>query len=172
MELGVVLERNKVKVAVIQESKLSPKSKNSCIRNHTTVHKDRPHGHGRGLLTFIHISITFSKQPSSPETLYDPHLEELSIKAELGNTKLIICNIYRIKTSITATSRERRLVPIETKRKLLEIARTFTVYLIMKAIKRCTNSKAFGPDKLGSRAIEYITSLFNLSVTTCHILAI
>ena len=36
-ELGVVLERNKVKVAVIQESKLSPKSKNLCIQNYTTV---------------------------------------------------------------------------------------------------------------------------------------
>ena len=34
-ELGVVLERNKVKVAVIQESKLSSKSKNPCIRNYT-----------------------------------------------------------------------------------------------------------------------------------------
>ena len=40
-ELEVVLERNKVKVAVIQESKLSPKSKNPCIRNYTTVRKDR-----------------------------------------------------------------------------------------------------------------------------------
>ena len=39
-------------------------------------------------------SITFSKQPSSPESLSDPHLEELSIKAELGNTKWIISNVY------------------------------------------------------------------------------
>ena len=43
---------------------------------------------------FIHESITFSKQPSSPETLSDPHLEELTIKADIGNTKLIISNIY------------------------------------------------------------------------------
>ena len=56
-ELGVVLERNKVKVAVIQESKLTSKSKNPCIRNYTTVRKDRPHGHGGGLLVFIHESI-------------------------------------------------------------------------------------------------------------------
>ena len=77
-EIGVVLERNKVKVAVIQESKLSSKSKNPCIRNYTTVRKDRPHGHGGGLLVFIHESITFSKQPSSPEALSDPHLEELT----------------------------------------------------------------------------------------------
>ena len=72
-ELVVVLERN-------NESKLSPKSKIPCIRNYTTVRKDRPHGHGGGLLTFIHRSITVSKQPSSPESPCYPHLEELSIK--------------------------------------------------------------------------------------------
>ena len=93
-ELEVVLERNKVKVAVIQESKLSLKSKNPCIQNYTTVRKDRSHGQGGGLLIFIHRPITFSKQPSSPESLSDPHLEEPSIKAELGNTKLIISNVY------------------------------------------------------------------------------
>ena len=93
-ELGVVLERNKVKVAVIQEPKLSSKSKNPCIRNYTTVRNDRPHGHGGGLLVFIHESITFSKQPSSPEALSDPHLEEMTTKADIGNTKLIIPNIY------------------------------------------------------------------------------
>ena len=50
----------------------------------------------------------------------------------------------------------------------------------MKAIKSCRNSKAFGPDKLsifhlkhpGPRAIKYITTLFNLSVTICRIPAI
>ena len=49
-----------------------------------------------------------------------------------------------------------------------------------KLIKSCRNSKGFGPDKLsilhlkhlGPRDIEYITALFNLSVTTCHISAI
>ena len=60
-ELEVVSERNKVKVAVIQESKLSPKSKNPCIQNYTTVRKDRSHSQGGGLLIFIHRSITFSK---------------------------------------------------------------------------------------------------------------
>ena len=46
-----------------------------------------------GLLVFIHESIT-SKQPSSPYTLSDPQLEELTIKAYIRNTKLIISNIY------------------------------------------------------------------------------
>ena len=65
-ELEVVLERNKVKVAVIQESKLSHKSKNPCIQNYTTVRKDRSHGQRGGLLIFIYRSP--SKQPSSPES--------------------------------------------------------------------------------------------------------
>ena len=85
-ELGVIMENNKVKVAVIHESKLTKKSKNPCIQNYTTVRKDRHHGQGGGLLIFIHRSVTFSKTPSSAESLYDPHLEELAIEAEIGNT--------------------------------------------------------------------------------------
>ena len=76
--------------------------------------------------------------------------------------------------------RETRVETRETKRKPLEMAQTFIADLVMKAIKSCRNIKAFGPDKLsifhlkhlGPRAIEYITTLFNLSVTTCQIPAI
>ena len=68
----------------------------------------------------------------------------------------------------------------ETKRKPLEMVRTFTKDLVMKAIKSCRNRKAFGPDKLsifhlkhlGPRAIDYIKTLFNLSATICRIPAI
>ena len=60
------------------------------------------------------------------------------------------------------------------------MAQTFTTDLVRRAIKKCRNSKAFGPDKLsifhlkhlGPRAIEYITALFYLSITTRHIPAI
>ena len=75
------------------------------------------------------------------------------------------------------SSSKTRLVTRETKRKSLEMAQTFTTDLVRRAIKSCRNSKAFGPDKLsifhlknlGPRAIEYITALFNLSITTCQI---
>ena len=77
----------------ISETRHSLLKSDPCTRNNTTVRKDRPHGRGRGLLIFIHRSITFSKQPSSTESLSDPHMEELSIRAELGNTKLIISNV-------------------------------------------------------------------------------
>ena len=60
------------------------------------------------------------------------------------------------------------------------MAHTFTTDIVRRAIKSCRNSKAFGPDKLSifhlknlrPRAIEYITTLFNLSVTACQIPAI
>ena len=42
----------------------------------------------------IHKSINFSRRPDSPDTLPDPHLEELTITAKLGNTDLIITNVY------------------------------------------------------------------------------
>ena len=56
------------------------------------------------------------------------------------------------------------------------MAQTFTTDLGKRAIKRCRNSKVFGPYKhsifhlkhLGHRAIDYITALFNLSVTACQ----
>ena len=78
------------------------------------------------------------------------------------------------------SSRETRVVTRETKRKPLEMVRAFTTDLVMKTIKSCRNSKAFGPDKLsifhlkhlGPRANEYITTLFNLSAITCRIPAI
>ena len=65
----------------------------------------------------------------------------------------------------------------ETKRNPLEMVRTFTTDLVMKSIKSCRNSKAFGPNKLsifhlkhlGPRVIEYITTL---SATTSRIPAI
>ena len=47
-----------------------------------------------------------------------------------------------------SSSRETRLVTRETKRKPMEMAKTFTADIITRAIKSCRNSKAFDPDKL------------------------
>ena len=79
---------------MIQESKLTLNSRTPNIQNFTTVRKDRHRGQGGGLLTLIHKSINFSRRPDSPDTLTDPHLEELTITAMLGNTDLIITNVY------------------------------------------------------------------------------
>ena len=52
-ELGEFLKRHNVKVAVIQESKLSSNSKTPSIQNFTTVRKDRRQGQGDDLLEGI-----------------------------------------------------------------------------------------------------------------------
>ena len=65
----------------------------------------------------------------------------------------------------------------EIKRKSLTSAVTFTTYQVTKGISSCSNTRAYGPDKLsifhlkhlGSRGIEYLTALFNDSVTSCRI---
>ena len=68
-ELGEFLEQHNIKVAVIQESKVSYNSKTERIQNFTTVRKDRRQGKGGGLLTLIHKSINFSRKPESLVTL-------------------------------------------------------------------------------------------------------
>ena len=74
-------------------------------------------------------------------------------------------------------SRETRLVSREIKRKSLTSAVTFTTDLVTEGIRSCSNTRAFGPDKLsifhlkhlGYRGIKYLTALFNDSVTSCRI---
>ena len=87
VELGEFLERHEVKVVVIRKSKLTLNYRTPNIQNFTIVRKDRHRGQGGGL---IHKSKNFSLRPDSP----DPHLEELTITAKLGNTDFIITNVY------------------------------------------------------------------------------
>ena len=88
------MNKKKVKVAAIQESKLTKHSKTPLLQNYTTVRKDRPlDKQGGGLLMFIHSSITFTKLPSA-RNHPDAHLEEQTISVRLGNTDLIISNVY------------------------------------------------------------------------------
>ena len=74
-------------------------------------------------------------------------------------------------------SREIRLVSREIERKSLNSAGTITTDQVTKGISSCSNTRAFGQDKLsnfhlkhlGSRGIEYLTALFNDSVISCRI---
>ena len=78
------------------------------------------------------------------------------------------------------SSRETRIVYREIKRKSFMSAVTFATDQVIKAISNGSNTKAFGPDKLrivrlkhlGPSTIEYLTALFNDSVTSCRIPAI
>ena len=87
------MENKKVNAVVIEGSKLKSKSKNPYFQNYTTVRQYHHHGHGGGF-KIVHRYVRFSKPPSSAESPSDPHLEEPAIEAEIGNTRLIISNIY------------------------------------------------------------------------------
>ena len=78
-ELSIFLEAHNVKVAAIQESKLTAKSRSPNIQNYTLVRQDRRLGPGGGLLFFIHNSVSFTRKPLSTMSKNDPHLEELII---------------------------------------------------------------------------------------------
>ena len=79
-------------MAVIQESKLKFSDAKHPELHHSKT--DRHQGQRGGFLTLIHKSINFSRRPDSPDTLADPHLEELTITANMGNTDLIITDVY------------------------------------------------------------------------------
>ena len=78
------------------------------------------------------------------------------------------------------SSRETRLVSREVRRNPKEPAVTFTTDLVTRAFRSCSNTKAFGPDKLsffhlkhlGPRAIACPTEVFNDSVNSSRIPAI
>ena len=83
-----------MKVAAIQESKLTAKSRSPNIQNYTLVRHDRRQGPGGGLLFFIHNSVSFTRKSLSTTSKNDPHLEELTISIAMDNTELLITNVY------------------------------------------------------------------------------
>ena len=94
-ELSIFLGEHNVKVAAIQESKITAKSRSPNIQNYTLVRQDRRQGPGGGLLFFnIHNSVSFTRKPLSTMSKNDPHLEELTISIVMDNTELLITNAY------------------------------------------------------------------------------
>ena len=98
-ELSQLLERHKIKIAVIQESKLSTRSKDPSIKNYSTVRQDRQRGQGGGLLMFIHESIKFTRTTPTAPPKEDQHLEVQQVIIEQSNSQLSITNVYIPPTS-------------------------------------------------------------------------
>ena len=87
-ELSIFLEAHDVKVAAIQESKLTAQSRSPNIENYILVRQDRRQGPGGGLLFFFHNSVSFTRKPLSTTSKNDPHLEELTISIAMDNTRV------------------------------------------------------------------------------------
>ena len=81
------METKEVKIAALQETKLTHKSKDPNSQNYTLVRKDRLKDKGGGLAFLVHKSIQFEVIPDAPP---DPHLETQGIR--VGDTSII--NIY------------------------------------------------------------------------------
>merc|ERR1712074_7397 len=65
-ELSTLLSNRSIKVACIQETKLSPASTFKDFPGFTSVRRDRPGARGGGgLLTLIHHSIKFTELPTT-----------------------------------------------------------------------------------------------------------
>ena len=94
-ELSIFLEAHDIKVAAIQESKLTAQSRSPNIQNYTLVRQDRRQGPGGGLLIFIHNTVSFTRKPMSTTSKNDPHLEELTISIAMDNTELPTCTSPR-----------------------------------------------------------------------------
>ena len=93
-ELSIFLDAHDVKVAIIQESKLTAKSRSPNIQNYTLVQHDQRQGPGGGLLFCIHNSVSFIRKPQSTTSKNNPHLEELTISIAMDNTELLITSLY------------------------------------------------------------------------------
>ena len=93
-ELSIFLEAHNVKVAAIQESKLTAKSISPNIQNYTLVRHDRRQGPREGLLFFIHNSVSFTRKSLLTTSKNHPHLEELTISIAMDNTEFLITNVY------------------------------------------------------------------------------
>ena len=120
---------------------------------------------GKSTQTAENEAITFNgSQVSSPKQIANRFNEQFTT-SKLGRHN---------------SSRETRLVSREVRRNPKETTVTFTTDLVTRAIRSCSNTKAFGPDKLsifhlkhlGPRATAYLTALFNDSVNSSRIPAI
>ena len=89
-ELKAFLFEHNIKVAVLQETKLSPTSRLSSIPGFSVLRKDRARNSGGGLVTLIHYSIPFTELPSSSP---DDVCELQHVKLNL-DTPLDIINVY------------------------------------------------------------------------------
>ena len=94
-ELLDYMEKRKILIGVLQETKLTSKSKLKKTNNYTLIRKDRGTNKGGGLAFLVHKDVSFNLEPTPQSHEADQHLESLTISLpSKDNNHLFIRNIY------------------------------------------------------------------------------
>lgn len=92
-ELNSFLQKSGVKVACLQETKLSSTTKSPFFANYTVLRRDRPTGRGGGLAILVHHSVLFTHIDSSSIFPGDGTAELLGISATINGSPIIVLNV-------------------------------------------------------------------------------
>ena len=93
-EIILFMEQNGVRIAIIQETKLSSASKLNLSDKYTLIRKDRETNKGGGVAFIIESSIPFRIINSALTLAADKHIEELTIALDGKSGELSLRNIY------------------------------------------------------------------------------
>ena len=93
-ELNCFLQVNRIRIACIQETRLSEKSKDPSFPDYTILRKDRPVGNGGGIAILVHHSVCYTPIDTSTITQGDNTMEILGISASVNKSPMNIFNVY------------------------------------------------------------------------------
>jgi hypothetical protein len=93
-EINNFLQTSKVKVACIQETRLTSTAKSPSFPDYSFLRKDRPVGRRGGLAILIHNSVLYTPLDTTVITQNDASLELLAITATINGSPINIFNIY------------------------------------------------------------------------------
>jgi hypothetical protein len=94
-ELATFLVNHDIKVACIQESKLSSKSKTPPFPGYAVVRRDRPVGNGGGLVILVQDSIPYTNIDISLFSSSSLYIELLAVRVDVSeDLNLDIFNVY------------------------------------------------------------------------------
>lgn len=88
------MHTNHIKVAAIQETKLSEKSNLTTKDGYNFVRHDRTQDEGGGLAFIVHNSIPFQSIDLPSPRQYDIHLEQQAIKIKSNESYVTLVNLY------------------------------------------------------------------------------
>ena len=107
-EITDFMERKNIKIAAIQESKLSSRNKLTCSSNYTLIRLDRDKDAGGGIAFILHNSVKYSLLPI---TTTDEHTEVQGISVRSEGMDIDIINVYIPPASACKSGHSATILP-------------------------------------------------------------